>query len=745
MFHFDERAPFPITRPPNSGQLLSRLQRPRRRAQILRHLRRQTPFPRIHHHEGRPRGHRLAEPILRFPGRPVPPRGELHADFLPPARIRHRALRHHRRPHGQFLLHFGGRFEGHEIPRPTITKPPAIAGVLHPQPGPRHRGGFFHGVNPQRPLRGLPRSIQGLGCHHHFHRLRRRLPVPDGQLRLQRRVPRPHQGLARAGFPGGVRHIRRHVIGEHRLLLGGNRRIRPREERDLEGSVRPGGRRAVRQLLPAGRPRPTAAKIPAPHREGSLAPNVVGDPGPVHRRARVAQRMAGDRGLLAQFRPRRRGVQGGHEFRPLVFLHLHHGLPGRSDQDLDQHAARQPIPRRREAARERTKIIHRPLLALDLLAIAIMEHHRDLAAGQYGVVVLLRVQAQANALVLDRLARPVNGPVGEQDGPILRTRPLGNGPDRLIPGRQFAALVRRPQHIAALRARAESKEPVRIRHHGRFGHAVALIVQMPRLHPRARQGFPGTRLQHQALQPPGPRSQHQSQVAHPHVGIGHRMILPHEILARTGQQKIKARLDPGRHGQLQSVRRVVIGPGQRRGPGRHRLGGKQRPLVGVAQVLRPAVIALEIQFPIPRHQAKVHAPQVAVAHLDLRVRPVPHALRADVQILQLQSHQQVPAFRRPGARRRPLGPQLRPAMGLQEIPRLLPHPRQHCQRGRGRLPPVAPRHEGRQRRRVPRLLFLPIGHTVGKPQAPEIGVPQGRRVGVPEMKPQHVLIQLERP
>ena len=92
------------------------------------------------------------------------------------------------------------------------------------------------------------------------------------------------------------------------------------------------------------------------------------------------------------------------------------GIAPRAPFDLKVHSAHQPVTRSCEAAGEGAVVVGAVVLARDLLAVNVLEHHRQLLALEHLVVVLGLVHPDADAFVLDGLDGPVDGAVGEEGG-----------------------------------------------------------------------------------------------------------------------------------------------------------------------------------------------------------------------------------------------------------------------------------------------------------------------------------------
>src|SRR5262249_26243962 len=110
------------------------------------------------------------------------------------------------------------------------------------------------------------------------------------------------------------------------------------------------------------------------------------------------------------------------EFGTLVLLHSHgRAAPRRVLGSQLQYAAKAALWRD-EAATERATIIRDVLTARHDLAVGVLELDLHGFLRQRGIVVALAIDADAEALVLDRLARPIEGAIGEEERLLGRLR-----------------------------------------------------------------------------------------------------------------------------------------------------------------------------------------------------------------------------------------------------------------------------------------------------------------------------------
>ena len=114
-------------------------------------------------------------------------------------------------------------------------------------------------------------------------------------------------------------------------------------------------------------------------------------------------------------------VERDQDFGPVVFFDAELDAARGPALDEDGRHSRHPAARGGETAGERAVISGLAWLAFDLLPVAVPEDHRDRFSLEHGVIVSLWIHREADALVLDRLARAIEGAVGEQDGLVAGT------------------------------------------------------------------------------------------------------------------------------------------------------------------------------------------------------------------------------------------------------------------------------------------------------------------------------------
>ncbi len=162
-------------------------------------------------------------------------------------------------------------------------------------------------------------------------------------------------------------------------------------------------------------PRSPAPAIPPPG-VADLADDPVLDRGPVHRSPGEAHGGAGELDDLAQLELPLGDGQLDLELGPLVFLDSDLRLPGRI-HGLDRHGPGQPVGGRGEGPADRAESVADQAQGRGFLLVGVAQDHPHRLSGQDAIVAGGLVDRQAKALEVDRLAGPVDGPVGEEDRP----------------------------------------------------------------------------------------------------------------------------------------------------------------------------------------------------------------------------------------------------------------------------------------------------------------------------------------
>ena len=292
--------------------------------------------------------------------------------------------------------------------------------------------------------------------------------------------------------------------------------------------------------------------IPAPPRGiTNLAHDAPADIRAINGRAGVSLGLASQRDGAVQLRRGLRRFNLDAELGPLVFLHAEVSRTVRSIQHAELHLAHHTVARRGEAAGEGAVVIRLHILLGDFFAVGIGENHRELLVGEHLVIIRLGVHAQAEAFVLDGLARPVEGAVGEEDGVGIRLRLVAVIVNVVILlTAEHATVVAHPNQHALIVSASDAEEAVGVGGHFRLRGAVALIIAMPGFDLRAGERFARVRLEHEAFQLSKPRADDEREVAHPHVCEGDVVILIAEIRVVAGDDEVIAGLEILRRGDF---------------------------------------------------------------------------------------------------------------------------------------------------------------------------------------------------
>ena len=167
---------------------------------------------------------------------------------------------------------------------------------------------------------------------------------------------------------------------------------------------------------------------PAPDGKPHLPHDAPVDLGGADGGAGVGGRLAGHHDLGVEPRGFGGRIEFYFELGSLVFLYVEVGVAGWAVAGHQGHSTQEPVSGGRKAAAERPVVVALVLSAFDLLAVGVTEYHGQSLAGQRVIVVGDGVRVDADALVVDRMARTVEGPVGEEDRLFARFRVRIPGP-----------------------------------------------------------------------------------------------------------------------------------------------------------------------------------------------------------------------------------------------------------------------------------------------------------------------------
>ena len=741
MLDLDERASRVIARAPHRREFFARFQRPLRSRDELRNLQRELRVRRTQHRQRQTRRHRFAETILRLQHRSIRSRSGRELQLRVALGIR-----------GEALLSYDlAEFPIVWVRQVGIRFAIAIlvAAIISAQARALNFRRLLEPMNLHLAFGGLRFAIQRRRANRQRHRLVRRLPLTCGKRGGERGEADVHGTLRGTRFARRVGDIRRNAEAKRRLVLLGNAGVRLRVELDVEDAVRSGARRAVGDFLAALRAGRTPAIPAPPMRPAHFAHDAILHLRAIDRRAGVALGLARERHLVVQLRRRLRRVERHLELRPLVFLHVERRLARWPIEGSNCHAAHQAIPRCGEAAAEGTVVIAELFNLRDLLPIRIAEHDCDILAGKHFIIVAALIHAQADALVLNRLAGPVKRAVGEEDGLVMRVR---------FVNRIAVVLLHRTQLmlcVANLRAHAEEaaaiflgrkrEKPVRVGADGRCGrHTIAKVIEMPRHHLRTGDRFARVRFEHEAFDALIVRTNDEREFAHPDVRAGHLILAFGELLIVACDDEIETGFE--RHGRRNEFSALleINGGRQSGGPFERRCPGQQLAALGVVQVLWTTMALVEERIPIPRHGAEIDIGHVAITDSDVRPRCIPHALGADACGLRLDLRDEIPAHLPADAVAMGVRAAQRQRARLHEIALALNDPRPMMQRERGERVVGPFVGEGLERGLVTGRLVLAERGVVSPDEAGEISVGEGGGILVVAMENQEVTKQEQR-
>src|SRR2546422_10468695 len=108
----------------------------------------------------------------------------------------------------------------------------------------------------------------------------------------------------------------------------------------------------------------------------------------------------------------------------------------------------------------------------DFLAVGIIKNHANTLPRQQLIIVVLLLHPQANALILNRLAGPIDSAISEENGLRVLCPVLWQIGIELILRSQFLAMMARAQEITALLRGRETEEAILIRRDLRLRNAI---------------------------------------------------------------------------------------------------------------------------------------------------------------------------------------------------------------------------------------------------------------------------------
>ena len=513
-------------------------------------------------------------------------------------------------------------------------------------------------------LRDAPVAIERLRGDAEVNGLVRRQPLIRREKRLQRSVADIHRARRRARLARRIRHVRGDAVSENRLVLFRNRRIGLRRELDIEAAVIARHRRSVRDFLRVeirhwAPPETAAPPIRQPH----IARHAPAHLRSVDGRARVSCRLARHAHLLAELRGRLRRFERDLEFRAFVFLDVERRLPARLGAGANHHPSHQAVARRGEAAAKRSIVVRLVLGLRDFLSVHVGENDRHRLPAENVVFIRVAVGSDADAFVLNRLPRAVERAVGEEDGlrSNVGTLVLAVGVQRIV-RRELLLLESRQRVPAFVPPKLGGEESVAVGFDGRLPGEKAGVL-CAELHLCTLNRFAAACVEHEALCLciAAVCAHHEREVAHPHAGKLHDVVLLAEVRLRAGDERVVAGLHVQRRGDVLAALAVVGRRGQLHLP---RALGLQ-----AEQALRVVIvpIAAHLGGPVEFHEAEMQRGEIAVARGDDRPRCVPDAIRLDGERLRLDLLREVIAELPADARRERARTLLRNRVSLRRV------------------------------------------------------------------------------
>ena len=206
-------------------------------------------------------------------------------------------------------------------------------------------------------------------------------------------------------------------------------------------------------------------------------------------RAGVGRRVSFQAHVLAELCRDLRRIQSHLEFRPLVLLDVERSRAWRARVDAQAHAAHQAVARRCETSRKGAVIIGVVFLPRDFLAVWINKNDFDVLACKAVVIIAVLVNAQANAFVLNDLARAIQRTISEEHRLIVRLWRLSSVGRIFLLRAELAAIVANAKEITPSFGRIECEETIFIGGELWISNPISLLAQVPCHHLSACDGL----------------------------------------------------------------------------------------------------------------------------------------------------------------------------------------------------------------------------------------------------------------
>ncbi len=497
------------------------------------------------------------------------------------------------------------------------------------------------------------------------------------------------------------------------------------------------GLRRARRVIPTS--------PPVPDRVSHLADHSPLDLGSADRSAGVRSGLACHDHLGIQTRGLCGRIELHQELRSLVLLDVEARRAAGTADHRKRHPTGEPVRWGGEAAAERAVIVAPRLLAGDLLPVRVVEDHGHRPVRHGFVAVFRLIHADADALVLDRLAGTIERTVGEEDRLLIRR---GGGS-----GRSHQVRVRAGESVALVFGHDQEGRPL-----SAFAceaeHAVGVgprllrglvcqsrVVVFPSTDFRAGNRLAVVRIEHESLDVAFPVEipNDQRQVAHPDGCDADLVVLSLERRIVAGDDEIVAFREPLRRGHRFRSQPVVVGGGQFRAPLNRRRSGQQFASLRVGQTPPggPGDVLLG-------DRTEVDLRHVAVRNLDRRQRIVPDPLRGDDGVSALDVLDEIVAQDAAHAGGIGLPAAIGQSAGLHVLLPPIEHLGPGVERPGGDLVVLPLVDESLQGRDVQVRFLRPDRVVVAERQAKQVRVEKRGLVGIVLMKAQQGLVQPDR-
>ena len=244
------------------------------------------------------------------------------------------------------------------------------------------------------------------------------MPILCGERCLQGNKSNIYTSLTRAGFTGGIHHIRIYGVAESGFVFLQNPGIRFGGKLDLKGAVRSGAGGTLCNLFRGYNRQRSPPVVPAqPGRKANLPDNAIPDLRIIDCRSSVGHGRTTDLHFAVKHSRLRRSVHCDLKLGPLILLHIKITRPPWriGTFNLNVHPAHETVTRSSEATFEGSIVICPVLGPGNLLVIGITKNHREVTIGDYLVIVFFLIDMIGHPLIANGLTGSVKAPVGKEN------------------------------------------------------------------------------------------------------------------------------------------------------------------------------------------------------------------------------------------------------------------------------------------------------------------------------------------